>query len=160
MTSASALLGISLYETSDYARARPRLEAAVRANPNDNNARLFLVKDLTSLAMRTRPRPELQQLAKRQPENQEVWYMLARVYMKLSENAMAKINAIDANSILASSAFGRNDGSHEQLRWRRGGTEERLWTWRRKNLARITNWAKLTGVSRNGIPLPVNIKQN
>ena len=101
MTSASALLGISLYEVSDYARARPRLEAAVRANPNDNNARLFLVKDLTQLGDADAAAPELQQLAKRQPENQEVWYMLARVYMKLSENAMAKINAIDANSILA-----------------------------------------------------------
>jgi tetratricopeptide (TPR) repeat protein len=101
MSSASALLGISLYESGDYLRARPRLEAAVRAAPSDNNARMFLVKDLTQLGDADAAATELQQLAKRQPENQEVWYMLARLYMKLSENAMAKINAIDANSILA-----------------------------------------------------------
>jgi len=101
MSSASALLGLSLYEAADYAQARPRLEAAVRANPNDNNARMFLVKDLTQLGDADAAAVELQQLAKRQPENQEVWYLLSRVYMKLSENAMAKINAIDPNSILA-----------------------------------------------------------
>ena len=101
MSSASALLGLSLYEAADYAQARPRLEAAVRANPNDNNARMFLVKDLTQLGDADAAAVELQQLAKRQPENQEVWYLLSRVYMKLSENAMAKLNAIDPNSILA-----------------------------------------------------------
>jgi tetratricopeptide (TPR) repeat protein len=101
MQSASALLGLALYESGDYVKARPRLEAAVRANPNDNNARLFLVKDLTQLGDADAAANELQQLAKRQPDNQEVWYMLSKVYMKLSENAMAKINAIDPNSVLA-----------------------------------------------------------
>ena len=101
MTSATALLGISLYQAGDYARARPRLEAALRANPNDNNAHLFLVKDLNQLGDFDAAATALQQLAKRQPDNQEVWYLLARVYMKLSENALAKMNAIDPNSILA-----------------------------------------------------------
>jgi tetratricopeptide (TPR) repeat protein len=101
MTSALALLGISLYEANEYKQARPRLEAAVQANPNDNNARLFLVRDLAQLGDADAGAAELQQLAKRQPENQEVWYMLAKVYMKLSENAMAKINQIDPNSVLA-----------------------------------------------------------
>jgi tetratricopeptide (TPR) repeat protein len=101
MTSALTLLGISLYEASDYSQARTRLEAAVRVNPNDNNARMFLVKDLAQLGDAEAGAAELQQLAKRQPENQEVWYMLAKVHMKLSENAMAKINQIDPNSVLA-----------------------------------------------------------
>src|SRR5262245_44140453 len=35
MPSASALLGIALYEMGDYSKAKPRLETAVRANPND-----------------------------------------------------------------------------------------------------------------------------
>lgn len=101
MTSALALLGISLYQASEYEQARARLEAAVRANPNDDNARLFLVKDLAQLGDAEAGAAELQQLAKRQPQNQEVWYMLAKVHMKLSENAMAKINQIDPNSVLA-----------------------------------------------------------
>jgi len=49
MPSASTQLGISLYEMAEYAKARPRLEAALRANPNDRNAQMFMVKDLTEL---------------------------------------------------------------------------------------------------------------
>jgi tetratricopeptide (TPR) repeat protein len=101
MSSASALLGISLYEVGDYTRARPRLETAVRANPNDNNAQLFLAKDLNQLGDFDAAAASLRQLAQRQPGNQEVWYLLARIYMKLSENALGKINAIDPNSVLA-----------------------------------------------------------
>jgi tetratricopeptide (TPR) repeat protein len=101
MSSASALLGISLYEASDYVHARPRLEAAVRANPNDNRAHLFLVKDLSQLGDFDAAAYALRQLSKRQPDNQEIWYLLAKVYMKQSENALAKINAIDSNSVLA-----------------------------------------------------------
>ncbi len=101
MSSASALLGISLYETGDYPHARPHLETALRANPGDNNAQLFLAKDLTQLGDFDAAAVSLRQLAKRQPGNQEVWYLLARIYMKLSENALGKINAIDPNSVLA-----------------------------------------------------------
>jgi len=101
MTSSVALLGIALYEASDFEHARTRLEAAVHSNPSDNNARLYLIKDLTQLGDADAAAAELQQLTKRQPENQEVWYMLAKVYMKLSEKAMAKMNAIDPNSVFA-----------------------------------------------------------
>ena len=101
MTSSMALLGISLYEANAFEHARTRLEAALRANPNDNNARLYLIKDLTQLGDADAAAAELQQLAKRQPDNQEVWYMLAKAYMKLSERAMAKMNSIDPNSVFA-----------------------------------------------------------
>jgi len=43
----------------------------------------------------------LRQLALTQPNNQEVWYLLAKVYMKLSEQSLAKINSMDPNSVLA-----------------------------------------------------------
>ena len=42
MSSASALLGVSLYEMGEYAGARNPLEMALRANPKDDNAELFL----------------------------------------------------------------------------------------------------------------------
>jgi tetratricopeptide (TPR) repeat protein len=101
LTSASALLGISLYETGDYARARKYLETALRANPADNNAQLFLAKDLNQLGDFDAAAASLRQLAQRQPGNQEVWYLLARLYMRLSENALGRINAIDPSSVLA-----------------------------------------------------------
>jgi len=101
MPSASALLGIALFEMGEYAKARPRLEAALRANGGDANAQMFLVKDLTKLGDYDAAAAQLRQLAGTQPNNQEVWYLLAKVYMKLSEQSLAKINSIDPNSVLA-----------------------------------------------------------
>jgi len=101
MPSASALLGISLFEMGEYARARPRLEAALRANGGDVNAQMFLVKDLIKLGDYGAAAAQLRQLAATQPKNQEVWYLLAKVYMKLSEQSLAKMNSIDPNSVFA-----------------------------------------------------------
>ncbi len=101
MASANALLGIALYNSAEYARARPRLEAALRANPNDRNARLFLAKDLARLEDFGAAVTELEKLSAQDPRNQEVWYLLAKAHMQLSESALAKMNAIDPNSVLA-----------------------------------------------------------
>jgi len=101
MPSASALLGISLFEMEEYARARPRLEAALRANGGDTNAQMFLVKNLIKLGDYDAAAAQLRQLAATQPKNQEVWYLLAKVYMKLSEQSLAKMNSIDPNSVFA-----------------------------------------------------------
>jgi tetratricopeptide (TPR) repeat protein len=101
MASASALLGISLFEMGEYGKARPRLEAALRANATDNNAEMYLVHDLTKLGDYEAAETHLRQLAGREPKNQEVWYLLAKVHMKLSEQDLARMNAIDPNSVLA-----------------------------------------------------------
>jgi tetratricopeptide (TPR) repeat protein len=99
MSSASALLGISLYEMGEYFGARRNLEAALRANPSDNNAELFLANDLIKLGEFERAAHHLQQLSQRQPENQEIWYLLGKVHMKLSEEALAKLNELDSDSV-------------------------------------------------------------
>ena len=99
MSSASALLGIALYELGDYAGAGRNLESALRANPKDNNAELFLANDLIKLGKFEQAAEHLRQLSQRQPDNQEVWYLLGKVHMKLSEQALTKLNALDANSV-------------------------------------------------------------
>ena len=99
MSSASALLGISLYEMGDYAGARRNLEAALRANPKDNNAELFLANDLIKLGEFEHAADHLRQLSQRQQQNQEIWYLLGKVHMKLSEQALSKLNAIDPDSV-------------------------------------------------------------
>ena len=101
MPSASALLGIALYELGDYAGAGRNLESALRANPRDNNAELFLANDLIKLGKIEQAAEHLRQLSLRQPENQEVLYLLGKVHMKLSEQALTKLNALDANSVWA-----------------------------------------------------------
>ena len=99
MSSASALLGIALYELGDYAGAGRHLESALRANPKDSNAELFLANDLIKVGKFEQAAEHLQQLSQRQPENQEVWYLLGKVHMKLSEEALSKLNSLDANSV-------------------------------------------------------------
>ncbi len=101
MSSASALLGISFFQMGEYRQARPPLEEALKANPNDNNAELFLVNDLTKLGDFEAAALHLRQLARRQPSNQRVWYLLGKVYMQLSGQALGKVNEIDPNSIWA-----------------------------------------------------------
>jgi tetratricopeptide (TPR) repeat protein len=118
MVSASALLGMSLFEMAEYADARPHLERALRANPKDNNIELFLINDLTRLGEFERASAHLQQLASRQPSDPHVWYLLGKVYTQLAQQALAKMNAIDPNSVWAHEISGEimesmknNDGA-------------------------------------------------
>jgi tetratricopeptide (TPR) repeat protein len=99
MSSASALLGISLYEMGEYGGARRPLETALRANPKDDNAEYFLANDLMKLNDWDAASIHLHQLAQRQPNNQELWYLLGKVHLKLSEQALGKLNEIDPNSV-------------------------------------------------------------
>jgi len=101
MFSAAALLGISRYEMGDYAGARAPLEAALRGNPQDNNAELILANDLIKLGELDLAANHLTRLSERQPRNQEIWYLLGKVHMTLSEQALSKLNEIDANSVWA-----------------------------------------------------------
>ncbi len=99
MTSATALLGISLFEMADYSRARPLLESSLKANPKDTNAQLYLAKILIKLGD-TNVAAAPWKNRRQQPKNQEVFYLLARVYMQMSEQAFARMNAIDPDSVL------------------------------------------------------------
>jgi tetratricopeptide (TPR) repeat protein len=99
MLSASALLGIALFELGDYSNARLRLESALRSNPKDDHAELFLANDLIKLDDLSAAADHLHKLSVRTPDNQEIWYLLGKVHMKLSEQALAKLNQLDSNSV-------------------------------------------------------------
>lgn len=101
MASASALLGMSLFQMGKYAEARPRLEQVLRANPNDSNAELMLVNDLTKLGDFEAAAEHLQHLASREPQDQHLWYLLGKVYTQLAQQALAKMNAINPDSVWA-----------------------------------------------------------
>lgn len=118
MSSASALLGMSLFEMGEYAQARPHLERALRANPNDDNIHLFLVNDLTRLGEFETAAAGLEQLAKRNPRDPHLWYLLGKVYTQLAQQTLAKMNAIDPDSVWAHEISGEimesmknNDGA-------------------------------------------------
>lgn len=106
MPSASALLGIALFESGAYADSRAALEAALKANPDDANVQLFLAKDLIQLNEMDAAAARLHLLAQREPRNQEVWYLLGEAYMQLSEDALARMSAIDPGSPLVHEVSG------------------------------------------------------
>jgi tetratricopeptide (TPR) repeat protein len=99
MSSAAALLGIARFEMGDYRGARRNLEAALRANPRDDNAELYLANDLIKLGELNPAVDHLRLLSQREPTNQQIWYLLGKVHMKLSEQALLKLNEIDPNSV-------------------------------------------------------------
>jgi tetratricopeptide (TPR) repeat protein len=101
LPSASALLGIAYFQSGDQRAARPHLEAAVRANPDDTNAAMFLANCLTKLGEFHSAARTLEQLAQKQPRNPQIFYLLGKVYIQLSESALAKVNEIDPNSVWA-----------------------------------------------------------
>jgi tetratricopeptide (TPR) repeat protein len=101
MSSAAALLGMSLFEMADYRSARPYLEAAVKANPKDVNAEFFLVNDLTKLGDFEAAAVHLRHITAIEPQNQHAWYLLGKVYMQLSQQALGKVNQIDPDSVWA-----------------------------------------------------------
>jgi len=106
MASAVALLGISLYEMGDYPNARTRLEAALSANPKDSNVELTLANDLVKLGQPEAAASHFQQVTHRDPNNQEAWYQLGKVYMQLSEEALTKLREIDPDSVRAHEVSG------------------------------------------------------
>jgi tetratricopeptide (TPR) repeat protein len=98
MYSAAALLGISRYEMGDYVGARTALETALRGNPADDNAELFLANDLIKSGDLNAAADHLSKLSQRKPDDQEVLYLLGKVHMKLSEQALSRLNQINPDS--------------------------------------------------------------
>lgn len=99
MRSASALLGISLFKINRFPEARAHLEAGVSASPEDIDLRLLLVDDLTRIGDFEAAARQLQKLTKDHPDNQHAWYLLAKVYSQLGQQALGKMNALDAHSV-------------------------------------------------------------
>ncbi len=53
----------------------------------------------------------LNEYVKRNPKDQEAWYLLGKTYLQLSEDALGKVNQIDPNSYVAHEVAGEIDES-------------------------------------------------
>jgi cytochrome c-type biogenesis protein CcmH/NrfG len=67
---ASAPLGMSLFQMSEYRKARPLLEEAVKEDRSDVNAQFFLVNDLTKLGDFTPAAAHLRRIVSLKPKDQ------------------------------------------------------------------------------------------
>ena len=85
-----------------YEKARTRLGSCPEELiPRTITLNCFLAKDLSKLGNLEGAELHLRQLTIRQPGNQELWYLLATLHLKLSEQALAKMNSIDPHSVWA-----------------------------------------------------------
>ncbi len=98
---AEIILGASYYQAGDYDKAVPELEAGLRAMPDDRFARITLVRALTQQNKIDEAVQQLRQIASRDPKDQEAWYLLGKLQLQLSQEAFARVHAINPDSPLS-----------------------------------------------------------
>jgi tetratricopeptide (TPR) repeat protein len=111
MPSASAMLGMSYYQTGSLAEAEQPLRDALRDNPVDDRIEMMLVQVLLGTGRFDESVEHLNTFLKRNPKDQDAWYLLGKTYLHMSEDALAKINEIDPNSVAAHEISGEIDAS-------------------------------------------------
>lgn len=111
MPSAAAMLGMSYYSLGQEDMAVPYLERALHANPADDQAEMVLARALLNQQKLSDAATHLRNVATRSPKNQEAWYLLGKTYMQLSQQALARTNEIDPDSVIAHELAGEVDES-------------------------------------------------
>jgi tetratricopeptide (TPR) repeat protein len=111
MPTASAMLGMSYYQLGQFDKAEPLIRAAVKQNPGDDQTEMVLANLYIKSRKYTEATETLNQFLVRNPKDQEAWYMLGKTYLQMSQDALGKINQIDANSVVAHEIAGEIDES-------------------------------------------------
>jgi tetratricopeptide (TPR) repeat protein len=111
MPTASAMLGMSYFQLGMNEKAEPLLQAALRANPGDDHVEMILAHILINSKKYADAATHLNNFLSRNPKDQQAWYMLGKTYLQMSENALAKIDEIDPNSVVAHEIAGEIDES-------------------------------------------------
>jgi tetratricopeptide (TPR) repeat protein len=102
---------MSYFKMGEHEQAEPLLEAAVVANPSDDNLEMALARTLIDLRKYDAATPHLRSFLGRHPKDQQAWYLLGKTYLQLSEDALGKIDQIDPNSVVAHEVAGEIDES-------------------------------------------------
>jgi len=86
---------------------------------------------------------------KRNPKDQEAWYLLGKTHLTLSEDALKMINEIDPNSVIAHEISGEIDASMHNYDVALVEFKKAV-DMARRSQARTCTWARRFGVSANG----------
>jgi len=111
MPTASAMLGMSDFQLGQDEKAEPLLRAALKADPTDNGIEIMLAHALINLKKYNDAAEYLNDYLKRNPKDQQAWYMQGKNYLQMSEDALAKVQEIDPNSVVAHEIAGEIDAS-------------------------------------------------
>ncbi len=111
MNTAQALLGLSDAKLGRNDEAKKELEAALAANPADDRVELALAHLLIAAGSEEEGLGHLRGYLARNPKDQQAWYLQGKTYLRLSEQSLAQINAIDPTSVTAHEIAGEIDES-------------------------------------------------
>ncbi len=100
MSPAQIMLGAAYLHLDQPEKALVPLQKGVAALPADRFARLTLARTLADLNRPADAVAELQALVHLDPKDQEAWYLLGKQHLQLSQQAFAKVEALDPNSPL------------------------------------------------------------
>ena len=109
-----ALLGFVYYQLGNYKAASQALSAAVKLNPADRVAKLFLARSLGELQDLSGAKLILEQLRHDDPKNPEVLYTLGSIYSGLAQTTLAQIQAVAPDSYLIELLLGSYAESRQQ----------------------------------------------
>ncbi len=98
---AELILGASLLEIGQPKEAEPALGTAVQAFPQDRFARVTYARVLTELNRPNDAVAQLEAALANDPKDQEAWYLLGKLHLQLSQQALAKVQEIAPNAPLA-----------------------------------------------------------
>ena len=101
MQNASAMLGMTYFQLGAHEKAAPLLQAALSANPTDDNVEMMFALTLIHLKKYGQAAAHLNSLLERNPKNQDGWYLLRKTYLQMSDDALAQINKINPDSVVA-----------------------------------------------------------
>jgi predicted Zn-dependent protease len=105
------MLGLSYFELGDNVKAEPLLRRAVRLNPTDKNVGLALAHALVNEGKDQDAVQFLNEYVGRNPKDQQAWYLLGKIHLQMSQDALIKVNEIDPNSSVAHEVAGEIDES-------------------------------------------------
>lgn len=105
------MLGMSYFQLGENEKAEPLLRSALHNEPSNNTIEMMLAHLLINLKNFDDAAFYLHDFLKRNPKNQEGWYLLGKTYLQMSENALAKVHEIDPDSVVAHEIAGEIDAS-------------------------------------------------
>jgi predicted Zn-dependent protease len=100
---------MSYFELRQSEKAEPFLQAALSANPTDDNVEMMLALALIDLRKDREAATHLENFVERNPESLEGCSLLRKTYLQMSEDARTKINEIDPDSAVAHEIAGEID---------------------------------------------------
>ncbi len=101
MSGAQAMLGMSYLEMGEAAKAEAPLEAAVRSGAADSQVEMSLARAQIAAGNTDKAEATLDAYTREHPKDQEAWYLLGKLHLQLSQQALVKVQQIDPNAPLA-----------------------------------------------------------